>query len=114
MKTLTISEVIQATQGKYSGIAYDIMIKGVSTDSRKTCEDALFVPIEGPNFDGHDFIGQALAKGAAASLCQETKRAKVDALPVDRIILWMTLSMHCLSLLHITGAFFGTFCCRNW
>jgi len=86
MKTLTISEVIQATQGKYSGIAYDIMIKGVSTDSRKTCEDALFVPIEGPNFDGHDFIGQALAKGAAASLCQETKRAKVDALPVDRII----------------------------
>ena len=41
---------------------------GVSIDSRKIAPGDLFVAIQGPSFDGHDFVAQALANGAAAAM----------------------------------------------
>ncbi len=41
---------------------------GVSIDSRKVAPGDLFVAIQGPNFDGHGFVGAALAAGASAAL----------------------------------------------
>ncbi|OGT22705.1 MAG: hypothetical protein A3C55_03725 [Gammaproteobacteria bacterium RIFCSPHIGHO2_02_FULL_42_13] len=41
---------------------------GVSTDTRNIAEGNLFLAIEGPNFDGHDFIQDAKAKGAVAAI----------------------------------------------
>lgn len=38
---------------------------GVSIDSRKVGKGDLFVALQGPNFDGHDFIARALEAGAA-------------------------------------------------
>ena len=43
-------------------------IQGVNSDSRRIEGGELFVPLKGPNFDGHRFVGEALAKGAAGSL----------------------------------------------
>jgi len=86
MKTLDIREVIQATQGEYLNKQFDILIKGVSTDSRTIKENDLFVPLVGPKFDGHDFIRQALEKGAAAALCDKSKKMKVEGLPYKKII----------------------------
>jgi UDP-N-acetylmuramoyl-tripeptide--D-alanyl-D-alanine ligase len=43
-------------------------IARVSTDSRKDCSGALFVALRGEKFDGHNFICQAFAKGAAAAI----------------------------------------------
>jgi murE/murF fusion protein len=41
---------------------------GVTTDSRAIEPGALFVPLRGERFDGHDWIQQALKAGAAAAL----------------------------------------------
>jgi len=41
---------------------------GVSIDTRALAPGDLFVALKGPNFDGHDYIDDALAKGAAAAL----------------------------------------------
>ena len=41
-------------------------INGVSIDSRKINEGALFIPFKGENVDGHRFITQALNDGAGA------------------------------------------------
>lgn len=41
---------------------------GVSVDSRKSCEGALFVALAGPNHDGHDHVAEAVAKGARGLL----------------------------------------------
>ncbi len=46
----------------------DIVIKGVSTDSRNISPGQLFIPLIGENFNGHDFITMAISKGAVASL----------------------------------------------
>ena len=51
---------------------------GVSIDSRTVRPGELFVPIAGPNFDGHDFIADALAKGAVAALAHRLPRAPAD------------------------------------
>ncbi len=44
---------------------------GVSTDTRTIEEGNLFIAIKGPNFDGHDFIEDAKAKGAVAAIVSQ-------------------------------------------
>lgn len=55
-------------------------VTGVSTDSRKIPAGCLFIPLVGEKFDGHNFIDQSLASGAAGCLCskvpQELKEDK--------------------------------------
>lgn len=50
----------------------DQEITGICYDSRQVQPGNLFVAISGFTADGHRFIPMALAKGAAAVLCQET------------------------------------------
>ena len=58
----------------------DIVITGVSTDSRTIAPGELFVALAGDNFDGHNYLQSALARGAAAALVShETNSA--SALP---------------------------------
>jgi len=43
---------------------------GISTDSRTTRAGELFVALGGTRVDGHQFVGQALARGACAALVE--------------------------------------------
>ena len=61
----TAAEAAAATGGTS---ACDWSATGVSIDSRTVARGDLFVALVGPKFDGHDFIADALAKGAAAAL----------------------------------------------
>jgi len=67
---LTVADVMQATGGHAEGgpPAAEQIITGVSTDTRTLQPGDLFIPLRGPQRDGHDYIGEALARGAAASL----------------------------------------------
>lgn len=64
---LTASEVARAVAGRRVQGA-DAAITSVATDSRKDCRGAVFFALKGPNFDGNDFIADALARGAAAAV----------------------------------------------
>ncbi|NLB42161.1 MAG: UDP-N-acetylmuramoyl-tripeptide--D-alanyl-D-alanine ligase [Clostridiales bacterium] len=68
MKPLSIKEVIDAIDGQATSTGTATVITGVSTDSRTIQPGDLFVPLEGENFDGHDYIMQAVEKGAVAVL----------------------------------------------
>ncbi len=46
-------------------------VTGIGWDSRKMRDGDLFVPLKGEKADGHRFIAQALANGAAATLTSE-------------------------------------------
>lgn len=46
----------------------NIMIKGVSIDSRTVGKDHLFVPFRGEQVNGHRYVKSAIEKGAAAAL----------------------------------------------
>ena len=47
-------------------IGQDTVFNNISIDTRTLKIGNLFVAIKGPNFDGHNFIGEALDKGASA------------------------------------------------
>ncbi|HQR04371.1 MAG: UDP-N-acetylmuramoyl-tripeptide--D-alanyl-D-alanine ligase [Proteobacteria bacterium] len=49
----------------------DVRFSGVSSDSRGIVPGDLFVALRGENFDGHDFVHEVLARGAAAALVDE-------------------------------------------
>ncbi len=50
---------------------------GVSIDSRSLAPDDLFVALQGPSFDGHDYIAKAFENGAVASVSH--RRGGADA-----------------------------------
>ncbi len=49
--------------------------QGVVHDSRRISAGCLYVALRGERFDGHEFVGQALRKGAAAALVDECWQA---------------------------------------
>ncbi|MCH8949161.1 MAG: hypothetical protein IIB87_02140 [Chloroflexi bacterium] len=50
-------------------------VTAVCADSRRVVPGALFVAIPGFETDGHDYIGEALRRGATALLVEEERRA---------------------------------------
>jgi len=56
----------------------EILVTGISTDTRTTGAGDLFIPLKGENFDGHGFIGAALKAGAVAALSAEKGLEGVD------------------------------------
>ncbi|MFB3882921.1 MAG: UDP-N-acetylmuramoyl-tripeptide--D-alanyl-D-alanine ligase [Armatimonadota bacterium] len=68
MADLALELVLKATHGRQRGPAAPAVFQGVSTDTRSLARGALFVALRGERFDGHDFVGAALAKGAGAAL----------------------------------------------
>lgn len=67
----TVKEVLLAAKGRLlSGNENDIL-RGVSTDTRRIKGGELFVAIKGQRFDGHNFILDAVSKGAGGVLVQD-------------------------------------------
>ncbi len=64
MSLWTAKEAAEATQGRAQG---DWQVDGVSIDTRTLQPGDLFVALKAAR-DGHDFVAQALQKGAAAAL----------------------------------------------
>jgi UDP-N-acetylmuramoyl-tripeptide--D-alanyl-D-alanine ligase len=48
----------------------ETLFAGISTDSRIATRGELFVALRGNNFDGHDYIEQAVDRGAAAAVVE--------------------------------------------
>ena len=65
MQQFTLSEAAAWTGGTCT---VDPVITSVVRDAREAGPGSLFVAIKGERFDGHDFIGQAIERGAAAVL----------------------------------------------
>jgi UDP-N-acetylmuramoyl-tripeptide--D-alanyl-D-alanine ligase len=58
--------------GELLGRLEGMEIKGVSIDSRNIREGELFIAIKGDRFDGHDFVPEAIKKGAWGALVERT------------------------------------------
>ena len=54
-------------------IAGNIPIKSISTDSRSIKKNSLFIAIKGENFDGNDFVEEAITKGALYAIADKKK-----------------------------------------
>jgi UDP-N-acetylmuramoyl-tripeptide--D-alanyl-D-alanine ligase len=61
----------------------DLIIEGVSTDTRSIQAADLFLALVGPNFDGHKFVQQAKEKGAVALLLSRKVETQLPYVLVD-------------------------------
>lgn len=66
----TIAQIIEMVGGEWLGSteSLDQLVTSVTTDSRSVPGDSLFVPILGDQFDGHQYVREALDKGAIMAL----------------------------------------------
>jgi len=74
---MRLSEAAKATGAALAGS--DVAFDSVATDSRTLRTGALFVALRGERFDGHAFIAQALAQGAAAVMVERGAAADAGA-----------------------------------
>lgn len=80
---LTLSEIAHMSGGRLLCGDPDTVVTNFFTDSRCAKPGLMFVPIKGENRDGHDFIGSAFEKGAAASFTDHAVEAPGPLVLVD-------------------------------
>ncbi|WP_456276994.1 UDP-N-acetylmuramoyl-tripeptide--D-alanyl-D-alanine ligase [Bacillus sp. AK128] len=60
----------------------DLVIKGVSINSREDLSEKLFIPIKGERFNGHEFVQEAFEKGAVACLWRREEPNQPAGIPL--------------------------------
>ncbi|MEW6458447.1 MAG: UDP-N-acetylmuramoyl-tripeptide--D-alanyl-D-alanine ligase [Bacillota bacterium] len=68
MRTITIAEIRAVTGAEIIQGEPSARVKRVTTDTRVLAGGELFVALRGSRFDGHDFAGQAVDRGACGLL----------------------------------------------
>ncbi len=64
---MTLNELIKVVNGKTS-INSEKNIRKIKTDTRKIKKGDIFIALKGNNYDGHDFIEDAIRKGATSCI----------------------------------------------
>jgi len=78
---MRMSQAANALNGELIGA--DEMFTAVSKDTRDLVDGALYVAIKGERFDGHEFVGQASAAGAAGVLVSERQSVQIPQICVN-------------------------------
>ncbi len=82
MEKVRLTDMAQAL-GVHAEGAAGVEVVGVSTDSRTVRPGDLFFAIRGDNFDGHEYVEDAFAKGACAAVVSDDAACSGSALVVD-------------------------------
>ena len=77
----TLSQAAEAMQGVLHGD--DRRFEGVSTDTRSIHDSELFFALQGPNFDGRDYLGVARTNGAAGAVVSRLVDEDIAQIAVD-------------------------------
>ncbi|NQT02109.1 MAG: UDP-N-acetylmuramoyl-tripeptide--D-alanyl-D-alanine ligase [Planctomycetes bacterium] len=84
MKEFPISALVQIVKAR--PVANTGIFTGVSIDSRTTKAGDCFFAIAGENFDGHDYVAEAFAKGAVCAVaCKDIEDKKIAGNPVLKV-----------------------------
>lgn len=105
----SLSQLAEHLQARLQG-AHDVVLTGVSTDSRSLREGDLFVALQGPHFDGHQFVKDVQQLGAAAALVSQPVATNLPQLivPDTRLALGQIAKLHrqrfSIPLVAVTGS----------
>ena len=82
MKKLLLRDIVSGI-GAQCDACGDVVITGVSTDTRTIQKGDLFIALVGDKFDGHDYLAVAQQNGAVAAVCSRKVEADMPVLLVD-------------------------------
>ncbi|MCR6650619.1 MAG: UDP-N-acetylmuramoyl-tripeptide--D-alanyl-D-alanine ligase [Cellvibrionaceae bacterium] len=77
---MRLADLVKPLQARLVGS--DVEFAALSTDSRQLNRGELFVALRGENFDGHDFVGVALDRGACAMVVER----EIEAVHVPQLV----------------------------
>ena len=77
----TLAAAANSMRGNLTG--GDRIFDGISIDTRTLRTGELFVALQGPNFDGRDYVLQASEKGAAAAVVAAIVDDNIAQITVD-------------------------------
>ena len=83
---MKLKELLLGLEGLKARGDLDIDIKGIAYNSNKVEEGYLFVAIKGFEQDGHEFINEAIEKGAVAILIEEGCDLKSFKVKKDTVV----------------------------
>jgi UDP-N-acetylmuramoyl-tripeptide--D-alanyl-D-alanine ligase len=78
---MMMSEVAQVLNGTLHG--RDVMMSGISKDTRNINAGDLYVALKGDHFNGHQFVDDAISAGAAGALVSEPQSLDVSHVQVN-------------------------------
>ncbi len=87
MEKIEIDKILRWTNSKLKNRGKFKYINSFSTDTRSLKEKDFFIPLKGENFDGHDYIGKALKKGAKGFVYEKNYAARVKSFNKNKDIL---------------------------
>ncbi|HOW34816.1 MAG TPA: UDP-N-acetylmuramoyl-tripeptide--D-alanyl-D-alanine ligase [Candidatus Omnitrophota bacterium] len=84
----TLKEILIVTSGTLKNIpkTEPVSVKGVCTDSRHLKPGDLFIAIQGPNFDGHNFVQEAAKKSASVIIVSRNIKVSDRNVAVVRVM----------------------------
>ena len=83
MITRTYADIAKmAGSAEFNSSYSDVTVKGVTIDSRKIEAGQLFVPFKGERTDGHQYVEDAIKRGAAAAFWQKDVPNPPEELPL--------------------------------
>lgn len=87
MNSRTLQDIADLTAGRVVAADPTTAVRGICTDTRTLRPGELFVALKGETHDGHDYIGAALAQGAAAALVSVEQAAGTPQIVVADTLL---------------------------
>ncbi len=103
-----LSDLVKATNGTLMNFCSN-EVQLINTDSRTNNHNSLFLALEGDNFDGHQYINQAIENGATTLCINKNKKHLVTDLSIPILLVENTLiayqniaKYHRLSLKNLT------------
>ncbi|MEP0774370.1 MAG: UDP-N-acetylmuramoyl-tripeptide--D-alanyl-D-alanine ligase [Acidobacteriota bacterium] len=92
MMRRTVAALARLTAARLAGDDR-VQVTGIAIDSREVRPGNLFVALPGAHVDGHDFVADAEARGAAAVLVSRSVRTSLPLLLVEDTL----AALHCLA-----------------
>jgi UDP-N-acetylmuramoyl-tripeptide--D-alanyl-D-alanine ligase len=81
--TLQLQDVARAMGA--AGEARPVQVTGWSVDTRTQNAGDVYFALRGPNFDGHDFVGAAMERGAAAAVVERSTGRRNELVVADTL-----------------------------
>ena len=76
---LPLYRIAELLKADVSGLDRDAVAAGYSIDSRTIRSGEVFFAVKGENMDGHEFVAEAMAKGATAAVVARAKLSSLDS-----------------------------------
>lgn len=80
---MELKRILAGLEGLKAKGNLDIEIEQIESDSRKVSKNSLFVAIKGFEVDGHEYIAEAIKKGAIAVMVEDGTNLKALQLPAE-------------------------------